>query len=324
MDVAGIDLNLLVVLEALLVERHVTRAARRLGMSQPAVSRALARLRELFDDELLVRVGQRMSTTDKAQALLAPLQRVLGDVTELVAPDAFDPGRATGTIKLAAPDIITYMLGPALLARLRREAPKLDLEIVQWSVSWRDQLASGDVDLTFGQAEDEPGIYSSLLVRNEWTTVLRKGHPALRKRWTLDAYTRLPHLMIGFSPHGGGHVDVALAKLGRRRRVALRMPYVVLSPLVIAESDLVLTTARWLADKLASAVGLAQRPPPAELDLAPVDLPMVWHERSHRDPKQRWIRGVLAELAREAKMVKPTPRAMDMLPDGPRGRTGLR
>lgn len=314
-DIASLDLNLLVVLEALLLERHVTRAARRIHMSQPAVSRALARLREIFGDALLVRVGQGMRLTDTAEALLPSLQRVLSDVRELVSPARFDPARATGVVRLAAPDIIAYMLGPPLLRRLSRDAPDLDLEIVQWSSAWHQQLADGEADLTFGQVGGtERGIYSQLLVRNEWATVLRKGHPALRKRWTLDTYTSLRHLLIGFTSQGGGHVDVALARLGRTRRVGFRMPYVVLSPLIVAESDLVLTTARWLADKLAAGMGLVIRDPPRELGLVPVDLPMVWHERAHNDPKQRWLRSVLSELATEAGMVRPSSKTMKMLP----------
>lgn len=308
-DIATLDLNLLYVLEALLLECHVTKAAQRVRMSQPAVSRALARLREVFDDELLVRSGQRMRLTGKAELLLLPVQQVLGDVRDLVSPKKFNPAQASGVLRLAAPDIITYMLGPPLLSRLQQEAPGIDLEIVQWSPDWREQLANGEVDLTFGQAAGgERGIYSSLLIRNEWMTVLRKGHPVLRKRWTLDAFLSLRHLMIGFTPHGGGHVDLALARLGRKRRVGLRMPYVVLSPMIVAESDLVLTTARWLADKLASHVGLVTREPPAELGLVPVDLPMVWHERAHKDAKQQWLRSVLAELAKEAGMLRPAKR----------------
>lgn len=313
-DLAAIDLNLLVALEALLAERHVTRAAQRVRLSQPAMSRALARLRELFDDALLVRSGQRMALTPRGEALREPLADVLRSIHGLVSHERFDPARASGTVRLAAPDIITYMLGPPLLRRLQREAPALDLEIVAWSPHWHEQLASGAADLTFGQASDERGIYSKLLVRNEWITVLRRGHPALRRRWSLDTYVELQHLLIGFTSSGGGHVDAALAALGRRRRVGLRMPYVVLSPLLIAESDLVLTTARWLGRKLARAVGLVLKPPPVELGLAPVDLPMVWHERTHRDPKQRWLRSVLVELAQREGMVPAAAHTMGMVP----------
>jgi DNA-binding transcriptional LysR family regulator len=309
-NLAALDLNLLVALDALLAERHVTRAAKRLGSSQPALSRALARLRELFGDELLVRVGAGMQLTARAAALVAPLQHWLERTRELVGSEPFEPARATGVVRLALPDIIAYMLGPLLLRRLAREAPAIDLEVVQWSPEWQEQLASGAVDLTFGQTQgDERGIHTKLVVRNAWATVLRRGHPALRKRWTVQTFAGLRHLLIGFA-QGPGHVDVALARLGYKRRVGLRMPYVILSPLLVAESDLVLTTARWLADKLARRVGLVVKDPPPQLELTPVDLPMVWHERSHRDPRQRWLRAMLVELARDAGMVPDTARSM--------------
>jgi DNA-binding transcriptional LysR family regulator len=299
-----------VVLEAVLLERNVTRAAQRLHMSQPAVSRALGRLRTLFGDELMVRVGQQMQPTARGEVLLRRARPLLDGVRELVASERFDPFKAAGVVRLAAPDIIVFMLGPLLLRRLQKDAPQLDVEIVQWSSAWREQLASGEVDLTFGQASpDDRGIYMSPLVQNRWITILRRGHPALRRRWGLESFLELRHLMIGFTSQGGGHVDAALEKLGLRRRIGLRMPYVVLSPLIVAESDLVLTTAHWLAAKLAKAHSLVLKPPPRELELAPVDLPLVWHERSHRDPKQRWLRGLLTELAVDAGMAPDDTRS---------------
>ncbi len=297
-DWTAIDLNLLVALQALLVDRHVTRAAGRLHMSQPAMSRALGRLRELFADELLVRVGQQMRLTPRAEGLFARLQDILGGIGELVSPIEFDPSGATGVFRIAAPDILTYMLVPSLLRRLARDAPHIDLEIVQWTHAWREHLQSGEVDLTVGQPSgDEAGFYSRLLARNTWACVLRRGHPALSGRWTVKRYAALSHLLIGITGHGGGQVDAALAARGARRRVALRMPYVVLSPLMVAETDLVLTTARWLAEKIAHRAPLVVRRPP--VDLEPVDLPMVWHERSHRDARQRWFRETLLAVARE-------------------------
>jgi DNA-binding transcriptional LysR family regulator len=298
-DLAAIDLNLLVALHALLLERHVSRAARRAHTSQPAMSRALGRLRDLLGDELLVRVGQHMRPTPRAEGLLAPLEQVLEGVVDLVAPSEFEPSLATGVMRIAMPDILTYMLVPRLLRRLASEAPQLDLQIVQWSHRWQEDLESGAVDLTVGQPSgDEAGIYSRVLVRNTWACVLRRGHPALSRRWTKEGYAALSHLLIDMSGSGGGQVDVALQKSGLRRRIALRMPYVVLSPLVVAETDLVLTTARWLAETLAQHVDLVVMRPPVELP--PVDLPMAWHERTHRDARQRWFRDVLMAVARES------------------------
>ena len=305
LDFTSIDLNLLRALHALLLERHVSRAARRAHTSQPAMSRALSKLRELFKDDLLVRVGQTMRPTPRAEALLGPLEEALGSIRDLVSPSGFDPMTATGTFRIAALDILTYMLVPHLLRRLARDAPHVDLQIVQWSHRWQEHLESGEVDLTVGQpAGREPGIYSRLLVRNTWACVLRKGHPALAGRWTTERFAHLPHLLIDVTGKGGGQVDAALARHGLKRRIALRMPYVVLSPLVVAETDLVLTTARWLAETLASKVPLVVKRPP--IDLEPVDLPMVWHERTHRDARQRWFREALLRVAEEQIGHAPT------------------
>jgi DNA-binding transcriptional LysR family regulator len=295
---ADLDLNLLRSLQALLLERHVGRAARRLGTSQPAMSRALAKLRGVFADELLVRVGQTMQPTPRAVELTPPLEDVLGRVQDLVAGSGFDPLTATGPLRIAALDILTYMLVPKLLTLLASEAPKLDLQVIQWSHQWREHLESGDVDITVGQpAGREPGIYSQVLVRNTWACVLRRGHPALTGRWTAKRFSELSHLLIDVTGTGGGQVDTALARLGFERRIALRMPYVVLSPLIVAETNLVLTTARWLAETMAIHQPLVIKPVPVEL--APVDLPMVWHERTHRDPRQRWFRRLLQRCAQE-------------------------
>ena len=295
---ATVDFNLLRALHALLVERHVGRAALRVHTSQPAMSRALAKLRVVFADELLVRVGQTMQPTAHALELLAPLEDVLGRVTALLARSPFDPATATGTVRIAALDILAYMLVPGLLRLLAAEAPHVNIQIVQWNHRWHEHLESGDVDITVGQPIGrEPGIYCELLVRNTWACVLRRGHPALTGRWTKERFARLSHLLIDVTGKGGGQVDDALASEGLQRRIGLRMPYVILSPLIVAESDLVLTTARWLAETMAASHPLVVRPPPVEL--TPVDLPMVWHERTHRDPRQRWVRSLLKRVARE-------------------------
>ena len=134
-------------------------------------------------------------------------------------------------------------------------------------------------------------------MRNTWACVLRRGHPALSGRWTVQRFARLSHLLIDVTGTGGGQVDAALAKHGLERRIGLRMPYVILSPLIAAETDLVLTTARWLAETMAENHPLVVKPVPVEL--TPVDLPMVWHERTHRDPRQRWFRQLLQRVAQE-------------------------
>lgn len=295
---ADLDLNLLVALEALLDERHVTRAAARLGTSQPAASRALARLREHFGDPLLVRGGGELQLTERARTLLPRLVDVLRAARELALPEAFDPREARGTIRLAAPDIVSWMLVPPLLAALDREAPRVDLEIVQWQADWRTHLERGEIDLTVGFPKgDEPQIYAKPILAQDWAVVLRRGHPALRRPWTPATFAALDHALVTLTGRGAGPVDEALATIDRTRRVRLRVPYPLLAPLLAARSELVVTTVRWLARRLADAHGLVVRRPPIALPLARV--PMVWHERSLHDPRQRWFRELLAKVASE-------------------------
>ncbi len=297
-DLAGHDLNLLVALHALLRERHVSRAAARIGVSQPAMSRALARLRDMFDDPLLVRVKAGMQPTPRALDLYPQVEAILAEVRELIRPAEFTPHLATGTIRIAAPDLVVYMFVPALMRSLAEQAPGLDLEIVQWVPSWREGLEGGAIDLSVGMPSvGEPNVYARTLFESDWACVLRKGHPALRAKWTLERFVALDHMLVSFSGRGRGQIDEALAELGLARHVALRVPYPVLTPLLVAETDLVLTTPRWLACKLSTEVGLAIRRPP--FTVAPVRVAMLWHARSHRDPAHRWFRALLANLAGE-------------------------
>lgn len=297
-DVAALDLNLLVALEALLEERHVTRAARRLRTSQPAASRSLARLREHFADPLLVKAGTTLQLTARAQALLPRVVDVLRQARALARSVAFEPAEATGVVRLAAPDTAALLLVPPLLAALAEEAPGLDLEVVQWQPDFRAQLERGDIDLTVGFPKgDEPQVYARALFAQDWAVVLRRGHPALRKPWTAALFASLEHGFVSFSGRGGGQVDDALALLGRSRRVKVRVPYPLLSPMLAARSDLVVTTVRWLALELAKRHDLVVRKPP--IVLARMHVPMVWHERAHNDPRQRWFRDLLARVASE-------------------------
>lgn len=295
-ELAKHDLNLLVALHALLSERHVTRAAAAVGTSQSAMSRTLGRLRDMFGDPLLVRTKVGMVPTARAQALYPEIEEVLARVREVIRPARFDPGEAVGSIRMAAPDIVSYMLVPPLLQRLAREAPRLDLEVVGWSGLWREELERGAVDLTVGiPMGGEPNLYARPLVTHEWACVLRRGHPALADAWTLERFAALDHLLVSLSGRGGAHVDEALAAHGLARRIALRLPYPALAPRIVAETDLVVTSPRWLALKLASAGDLVVLRPP--LAIPPVRIALVWHERSHRDPRQRWLREALAREA---------------------------
>ncbi len=296
-ELKGIDLNLLIPLRALLAERHITNAARRIGLSQPTMSRTLARLREQFADPLLVSTADGLRPTARAQEIEASLDGLLLQLDRLFSSSRFDPKKAVGEVRFAAPDVIAYMLLPRLISRLRSDAPLLNIHLVQWKAGWRQQLESGDIDVTIGQPTgQEPGIYQHVLTTIDWVCALRTGHPCLQEEWTPEVYAKQPHLLVTTTGRGPGQVDDALNPLGLSRNITLRMPYGLLSPLIVAESDLVLTTSRWIASKLAAQVPLVVRPVPVKLE--PIRVPMVWHERSHQEPRARWVRDIIVEISR--------------------------
>lgn len=292
-----IDVNLLVTLDVLLDECSVTRTARRLGLTQPAVSQALGRLRDLLDDPVLVRQGSKMVPTPRARDLAGPLRRLLADLHALISEQpAFDPAQATGRLNVAINDYVALVLVPPLLQRLRAEAPHLD-------VSFRaipfdeasDALARGDLDLVAGVLPETPAaVRAAPVLEEHFTCLLRRGHP-LADRLDLQAYAEADHLLI--SPRGrrqGGAVDAALEAEGLRRRVAVEVPYFLAAPSIIAATDLVITLPSRIAAAFAETYDLIQRPPP--ISLARFNLWMYWHTRFDRDPAQRWLRGLLIGL----------------------------
>ena len=301
MHLGSVDLNLLVVLDALLAERNVTRAAAKIGITQSATSHALARLRALMGDELLVRGRDGMTPTIRGEALAAPVRRALDEIARaLASPRTFDPWTATGKAVISSTDYGELLLLPRLAARFAREAPGIDLRVVSGDEDFASPLSSGAIDLAIGPMRpdhERPGIYGRKLFDERFVCVVRKGHPLAQKKMTLARFTAASHALI--SPRGteGGFVDDALAKLGLRRRVAVAVPHFLIAPHVVAATDLVLTLAARVATVLAGPLGLTTLAPPHELGIAGFTMSAMWHERTHADPMQRWVREKIVEEA---------------------------
>lgn len=302
-ELARIDLNLLQVLDVLLEERGVTRAAVRLGMTQSAVSHALSRLRETFGDPLLVRTPQGMLPTARAESLAAPLHAALESVQRAISGEdaIFDPPTARRTFTISTADYAGFVLLPDLAARLANEAPNVDLVVVPSSDAPIEALESGAHDVCIGlKKHARAGIKMQQILEDRFVTVVRRDHPAISrgKKMTLESYVSLPHVLI--SPHGRGRVrglvDDALAEHGRTRRVAMVLPHFLVAPMVIAQSDLVLTIAERVADRFAETFALRVLEPPVELGT--FELHQLWHERVHEDPAHAWFRRTLAEVAK--------------------------
>ena len=298
-QLAAVDLNLLVALDALLAEGSVTRAAARIGRTQSAMSHALARLRELFDDPLLVRTQQGMQPTPRAQELIEPIRRALADIERaLSSRPSFDPARAQRSFILAMSDYQEIVILPQLLARLTEEAPGIDLVIQHRPAAIERALEAGEVDLALAPGHEPlPGIYRQPLFKDRFVCVVREGHPTVKRKLTLDDYLALSHLLI--SPRGGSGsiVDSALAEQGLRRRIAVQVPHFLVAPHLVARSNLCLTLAERLAKIFAERERLRVLPPP--LVIPGFTMFQIWHERHHHDAGHAWLRGVLAELCRD-------------------------
>lgn len=303
LHIEALDLNLLVALRALLTERHVTRAAARVGLSQPAMSHALARLRELLGDALLVRTPSGMQPTLRAEAMLVPLDRALSAIEAVLAtPAPFVPARSTRQLRIATNDYMELVLFPRLLARLWGEAPGVDVRVRNMGDRTDEELQEGKIDLAiglatqFGTPHPRQGLRLQTIVSDRFVCVVREGHPTVKKRLSLEQFVALPHALVAPRGESGGIVDAALAMMGKKRRVAVEVPHFLVAPHVVRETDVVLTLAARVAKSLGPLLGLRQLAPPIELE--GFSMSMAWHERQHADPAHAWLRGLIAEVAK--------------------------
>ncbi len=298
-DLTGINLNLVVALDALLTEANVTRAAERVGVTQSAMSHSLRQLRELLGDALLIRGRSGMVRTPRAEQLAAPLHRGLLELRRALSNEpVFEPRTTRRHFTLATGDYFAATLLPELLAVLDREAPHVDLVVRH---IFPDQVTSlmesGDVDLCVAAFPDSTlSLRRQKLYTEDFVCIVREGHPATRKGLDLETYLRLPHVLISPRGEGAGLVDTALARLGRSRRIALRLPYFLSAPLVVVRSDHVLTAPRRLVETFAGG-GWPLQVFTVPVPLDTFDVLQIWHERFDGDPAHRWLRGVVARAA---------------------------
>jgi len=311
-ELANFNLNLLVALDALLGERSVSAAAKLARVTPSAMSHSLAELRALLGDPLLVRSGRAMVLTPRAEALGPPLRKVLLDAKRLLAGGArFDPASAERRFVIAAPDFLATLLLPSLLAAIAREAPGIALEIVpsaRRGNAWL--LESGELDLALGAVVDHSSAIRRMdLCTEGFACAVRKGHPAIVGKLDLESYVETPHLVITLGDDATPTwIDQALAKLGKRRKVALKVRYFMAAPLLIAKSDLLLTGPSMLIRYFARLVPLQVLAPPIELPTYPEEA--YWHERFDDDPAHAWLRSLVKKTAQSFGLAeKPKKRS---------------
>lgn len=311
MDLHGIDLNLLVAFDALMAERHVTRAGARIGRTQPAMSAALARLRALLKDELFVRGAKGLQPTPRALDLAEPLSRALAQIQQSLSfTQTFAPASSTASFALALTEHPAYVLLPRLLATLQKKAPGITLKVHGYTArdDAIDMLDAGEVDMAIGVPPAPAGrILLRPLFEESFVCILRKDHPAARGKLDLRRFLQLTHLLVSPENDRFGLVDAALAKLGHRRRLGLTLPQMYAAPALIAQSDMIATVMTGVATASGHAAALKLLPPP--LEIAPVRFTLAWHRRNDAHPAQAWLRDVIAAEARALnKPVADRPR----------------
>ncbi|GAA3905115.1 LysR substrate-binding domain-containing protein [Halomonas cibimaris] len=295
-ELARHDLNALVTLHALLDSRSVTRAAQRLNLSQPAVSRTLSRLRQAFDDPLFVRTHRGLRPTARAQALGPPLARLLEELGALLAPPAFDPASTTRRFHIATTDYGMHAFLSPQWQRLKRQAPHLRLEIQNGSEDIEQQLAESGPELALCvPGERVPAsVHGREVGRDAFVCVMRRDHPLAqdsRQELTLEAFLRADHQLISMGGDDRGAVDLALARQGQKRRVSLRQPHFLAAFSTTVGSDLLLCVPGCLAASVADHWPLAVRRLP--LAVPSFAYWLVWHERHQADAGHRWLRHTL-------------------------------
>ncbi len=287
-DLRRIDLNLLVILDALLGEQHVTRAAERLHLSQPAVSHALARLRDLLGDPLLVRAGSGLVPTARALELAAPLAETLAQVQSLLAPNTFDPASARRTFRLAMSDYGAAIILPGLIRTLRAEAPGIDLQISHASREGMvEGLLNGDIDLAAGVLPELPGeLRSTPLFEERYVCLLDRQSLPAGGVLDLPTYLSRPHVLLEMRGSGTPEIERTLTALRERRRVAISLPHWSVAPRFISGTDLILTVASRALNEVDDE-SLIVVPPPFEI--APFTFVSAWHKRRGGDQALNWL-----------------------------------
>jgi DNA-binding transcriptional LysR family regulator len=296
-NLAALDLNLLVALDALLAETHVGHAGRRIGRSQPATSHALARLRELFGDPLLVRVGSRMELTPRAHALCGPVTRTLEQIRGLFSTEAFDPATSVRRFVLMMPDLVVETVMPPLLAQVSAEAPQVRLDVVPW----RDPATLGD-DLTRSldvmiccTADALTSFHCQPLYTDTDVLAVRRGHPVGARLARMREFLAAHHVAVIGSDRPADFIDLWLREHRIERRIALTVPSYLQALRVAAQTDLVAFIPSRLVSALRGPLALQVVRPPLDPG---VDVQvMAFPRRAHADPAAIWLRTRIVEIA---------------------------
>ena len=295
MNLAQVDLNLLVALEAILTEKHLTRAGERLGLSQPTMSHTLARLRRMFGDELLTRVGREYYLTPLAEDLVEPLRDILKNIELTIERrPAFDPGTDERAFVISASDYATFLVLQPAIERIQELAPRVSLQIRPLERAATDGVTVGDIDLVIWPTALGPDLPHEVLFTDPWVAVAWSGHPDVGETLSMEEYLKLPHVVYGAGLQDiSGLADRAVYNVHPEARVVVTVQNFFLMPLLIGKSRMIALTHGRLARRLAGLIDIKI----AKLDFETPEIEeaMYWHPRLTADPAHRWLRQVLLE-----------------------------
>jgi DNA-binding transcriptional LysR family regulator len=303
MKLSSIDANLIAALEALLTERNVTRAAARLGVSQPAMSHSLARLREHFADPLLVAKGRELVLSRTARGLVQPVAAAALALGNVFGRERSADPRTARTFVVAAADLFATRFVPPFLSALERDVADLDFEVRPLASRSTEQILGDGVDLAFGVFEDVPPTLNlEPLFPDPYVCVVRADHPRVGRTLSLATYLELPHIEVVPAPDArpGERIDRWLAARGKRRRVSVRVPFFALAARVLVERDHVLTMTAFFAREVAEGAGL--RIVRCPVRLGAITFSQIWHRRHDEDRAHKWLRTVASRVCREPRI----------------------
>ena len=298
MNLSKVDLNLFIVFDAIYTEANLTRAGQIVGITQPAVSNALARLRETFNDPLFVRTAQGMVPTPMAQNIIGPVRNALSLLRVSVQESRiFNPLQAAKTYRISMTDLTEAVILPPLFQRLRRLAPTVVIEsFLSKRRETTKELAAGRLDFAVdAPLNTDPQVRHVKLMEDRYVCAMRKGHPLAGKdKLTLDDYLGLTHIHISSRRNGLGHVDLALGKMGLQRKIALRSQHYLMASQVLQQTDMVMT----VPERFARRHDLQSFNLPVN-DVPSVETHLYWHESTDQDPANRWMREQMIELCQQ-------------------------
>lgn len=301
MELRDIDLNHLVVFHELMVERRVSKVADKLGLTQPAISNTLGKLRKVLGDDLFIRSPAGMLPTPWAEQLAQPVREALVLIHEGLNPaERFDPATCKQALTVGMTDIGEIVFLPALMEHLRREAPGVTLSTVRnTTVNLQDEMASGKVDLAIGLLPQlKAGFFQRRLFPQRYVCLFRRGHALDGQRVSLAGFRAAEHLVVVSAGTGHGLIDARIQRAGVERKVRLTVPHFVSVGHLLQRSDLVATVPEQLARHLATPFDLVYRPHPVKLPAFQINA--FWHAKAHRSALNQWLRGVVVDLFAES------------------------